>query len=92
MTNYIHMWQGIRKPGHIENSKEWSTNVETQTVHILLDAFLALTQYTIGKEDITEEDAANINDAAESLKEAFLETARKHNIPVWFPTADNYDY
>lgn len=87
-----HIWNGKQKKAHIENIKPWSDEVENKTVNILLDAFLSLVQETAGTEEITSADAEKINCAAEDLKEIFLETARKHDIPVWFPTADNYEF
>lgn len=90
--NTPHYWNGKKKSAHIENIKPWTVNVEDKAVAILLDAFLALTQETIGRKDISAEDAERINDAAENIKETFLETARKCGIPVWFPTADSYDF
>ena len=57
----------------------------------LKEAFQQLYETAVQKEP-DEDMQEHIFYAAEELKQTFIETARKHGIPVWDPTADNYNF
>ena len=87
-----HMWFGRKKPTHVENSKEWTQTVENcVTGEILKEAFQQLYELTLQKKP-DQKAREHILSASEELKQAFLETARRNNIPVWYPDADNDEF
>lgn len=87
-----HMWFGHKRPTHVQNIKEWTNLVEDcVSGDILKEAFQQLYETAVQKKP-DEGMQEHIFYAAEELKQTFIETARKHGIPVWYPTADNYNF
>ena len=87
-----HMWFGRKRPSHVQNSKEWTNLGEAcVTNEILKEAFQQLYETAVQQKP-DEAMQENILAAAEEMKQAFFETARRHNIPVWYPEADSYDF
>lgn len=88
----LHYWGGEEKPAHIENIKPWVTSVNDTVSDLLEKAYMELAKRTLGREELTDGEKDNVFYASQAVRELFLKTARYYDIPVWNPTADNYEF
>ena len=90
-TTTKHLWAGIERPAHVENSKEWTNTVSDEISAIAEDAVRKVFMMTYGHE-ATDADEDTITDLTSEVRDVLLKKSRKFGIPVWFPKADSHTF
>ena len=93
--NGPHMWCGCEQPAHLDNIKDWQLKCGDILENILFDAFkqiYARTTTGIVLPVNVNEDVIFIWPAVKDALPGVIKAARDNGIPVWDPTADNYEF
>ena len=93
MAETLHMWNGEAKPSHIDNIKPWTLAVEEKIEAPLRKVVEDVFRRVYGKAGmLSAEEQSLIEAVGKDITEKLILSAREHEIPVWNPTADSYEF